>query len=376
MIVFVAEMRNPKTRASSTQIMTRNILYGFNKLDHNTVFVPVIEDESDIEDIEEYYAGLYRKIIFAFELSKHKRNVVLRQISWLINTYNTKRSIVPKELIDELKCVENEVVLVSQSPSIDTALLCKEVKKMMPSIRYIQYWGDPLALSLISPPEYNIKRSILKMIENKLHKSADRIVYGTESLYQAETELFPKLKDKASFCRVCYMPDAIDRQEGRSRILFGYYGNYYSNIRNIKPLYNAFVKNETVDLVICGSSDLHFSSTNNVKIENRIPQSEVEVQESKLDVEICILNSVGIQIPGKIFYHSKTSKLILVILDGPRKDEIRKELEKSNRFIFCDNNEDDIGKAIRDISSGIYSKHEFNYEYYSPSITCKEIIGV
>lgn len=374
MIVFVAEMRNPKTKASSTQIMTRNLLYGFSQLQRDTIFVPVIADIEDKADIAEYYSGLYSEIIFAIEKSKHKNNVILRQISWLHNAWVPPETIVPENILNIFE--ENEdVILISQSPSVDAAILCMVIKRRFPKIKYIQYWGDPLALSLITPEQYSIKRLLLKAIEKCLHNCADSICYGTESLYAAEVELFPEISGKSYPCRVAYMPEAMNSSGKNERIRFGYYGNYYQSIRNILPLYKAFANVKGAELVICGSSDLTLENTPNVQIVSRIPQSEVEEQEAKLDVEVCVLNSVGIQIPGKIFYHSNTEKKILVILDGPRKEKIRQELAKSERFIFCENNVQDIQRVVLEILDGKYSDMKYDHEYYSPKVVCKQIIG-
>ena len=103
MIVFVAEMRNPKTHASSTQIMTRNLLYGFYQIQKELVFVPVIANVADKKDIVEYYSGLYTDIIFAQEKSRCKGSVSLRQISWLLNACLPPRSIVPDKLFNLFK---------------------------------------------------------------------------------------------------------------------------------------------------------------------------------------------------------------------------------------------------------------------------------
>ena len=42
-VVFISEMRNPKTNASSTQIMTRNILFGLRSLFDSLIFVPILK---------------------------------------------------------------------------------------------------------------------------------------------------------------------------------------------------------------------------------------------------------------------------------------------------------------------------------------------
>ena len=371
-IVFIAEMRNPKTEASSTQIMTRNLLHGFCKLSDDVIFVPVIADDKDKKDIKDYYLSVCNHIIFAKETSMYKKRVIGRQIIWLKNSLLPPKMCVPEELMKE---ITDDTVVISQSPSVDTAVICKRLKKVCPRIQYIQYWGDPLALSLITPNEYTFKRSILKYIEEILHKSADKVAFGTESLYRAEIELFPSIKEKAFACCVSYMPEAISVKRSSSVIRFGYFGNYYSKIRNLRPLYEAFHSVDGAELLICGSTDLDFVDSKNITVMERIPQNQVEEYEEQLDVEICVLNTVGVQVPGKIFYHTNTPKLILVILDGPRKKEIKNELDKSHRFLFCENNTNDINRAIKDIISGKYKNIVYDTEYYSPETVCRQILN-
>ncbi len=232
-----------------------------------------------------------------------------------------------------------------------------------------------MALSLITPEEYNAKRFLLKKIEDNLHAHADRIVYGTKSLFDAELCLFPDITNKAYFSRVSCIPDCVSIENTDSELLFGYFGNYYSGIRNIKPLVIAFQSIVGARLIVCGSSDIHFDDSENTVFRTRIPQIEVEAEEAKIDVEICLLNKTGIQIPGKLFYHTNLNRHILVILDGPKKTEIMKELLPSNRFIFCENNEKDIKKAIEAIMYGKYPLENYDKDFYSSENVANEVIG-
>ena len=371
-IVFVAEMRNPNTNASSTQIMTSNLLYGFKSLCKELIFVPVISDESDANDIRNFYSSLCTRIFFLKQKTTFQRNLILRQLSMCKEAYIPGEYVLPNELS---RYLQKNTVVVSQSPTIDTILVSKQIKSKYSGIRYIQYWGDPMALSGILFEEYNIKRILLKIIERQVHKYADKIVFGTESLYREQIKLFPEINSSASFCDVAYNPQSWGEYEGRKKFICGYFGNYYSSIRNINPLYNAFSQINNCKLVICGSSDLDLKSTDNITVMERIPQSQVEKEEAKTNIEICVLNRVSAQIPGKLFYHTNTDKPIIVILDGPRGSTMRTELEKSNRFIFCDNDE----KSIIDTLVGLINmpihigKDERNY--YSPERICGQILS-
>ena len=116
-------------------------------------------------------------------------------------------------------------------------------------------------------------------------------------------------------------------------------------------------------------------STKNVDVKERIPQSQVETEEAKINIEICILNKVSAQIPGKLFYHTNTAKPIIVITDGPRATRMREELERSNRFIFCENNEEAIRSTILSVMNNSIEVSQEGRGYYSPYRICKQIIS-
>ena len=371
-IIFVAEMRNPNTNASSTQIMTNNLLYGFKLLCKELIFIPVISDEDDARDIREFYSPLCTEIFFLKQKTTFERNLILRQLSMYKEAYAPSKYVLPEGLSKYLK--ENTVI-VSQSPTIDTILVSRQIKLNHSGIRYIQYWGDPMALSGIIIEEYNIKRILLKAIERQVHKYADKIVFGTESLFREQIKLFPEISCIATFCDVAYNPQSKGAYEGAEEFICGYFGNYYSSIRNIVPLYNAFASINNCKLVICGSTDLDLKSTNNVTIMKRIPQSRVEMEEAKTNIEICILNRVSAQIPGKLFYHTNTDKPIIVILDGPRAKSIRTELKRSHRFVFCDNDEVSIQKTLSEIIKTPIRTGSSEKDYYSPSRVCGQILS-
>lgn len=371
-IIFVAEMRNPNTNASSTQIMTSNLLYGFKSLCEELIFVPVISDENDANDIREFYSSSCTEIIFLKQKTTFESNLILRQLSMCKEAYIPGEYVIPTGLS---KYLRESTVIVSQSPTIDTILVSKQIKSKYPRTRYIQYWGDPMALSGIIYEEYNLKRSLLKAIERQVHKFADKIVFGTESLFREQIKLYPEIEKIASFCDVAYNPQSRGEYEGAKEFICGYFGNYYSSIRNIVPLYNAFGSIKNSKLVICGSSDLNLESTKNVTVMKRIPQSRVETEEAKTNIEICILNRVSAQIPGKLFYHTNTDKPIIVILDGPRANNMRTELERSHRFIFCDNDEASIKETISGIINMPIHTGLAERGYYSPSRVCSQILS-
>lgn len=369
-VIFISEVRNPKTKASSTQIMTDNILYGFREICKELIFVPVLSNPKDKDIIEEKYSCLCNKVIVTKGNTKHGSNRVLSKLSMTFACLKSPKSYIPKEIEPYLT---EDAIIVSHSPNIDSALICAGIKKKYPFIRYVQYWGDPLALSLITPEQYSWKRCIQKKVETYLHQFPDKIVYGTQSLYQAQIKLFPKIQNKAVSVEVSFKPNTEERNKQRPRPLIGYFGNYFSNIRDLFPFYEAARELPDCDFVICGNGDVVLQPTENIKILKRVSIDEVGKMESELDVDVCLLNKVGIQVPGKIFYMTNTSKIIFVILDGPVKETIKAELEISNRFVFCDNDKESIKQTlIKELQNKC--KNTYNVSIYSPEVIGRNII--
>lgn len=371
-VVFISEMRNPKTNASSTQIMTRNILFGLRSLFDSLIFVPILDYMSDIIPIEQFYAGLFDEIIPIKTITKFKSNRLLGKVSmiWRVMIKTT----LPVALSS--KILPNSTI-IAHCPSIDSGLICNQIKKEQPTVKYIQYWSDPLALSLITPEQYSIKRCVQKWVEKQLHKAPDRIVFGTKTLFTAQLDLYPEIHEKAFSVEVSYNPEETDAPNiNEGRIKIGYFGNYYSNIRDIAPFYEAACECPDADFIICGSGDIELANTESVHVKKRIPQDEVAAEESKIDIAVCLLNKVGVQVPGKIFYQTNTKKRILVILDGPRKKDIVEELMPFNRFCFCENNKMSIKKEIYRLLYEGDAQLEFDSDLLSPKRICQVICGL
>lgn len=338
------------------------------------VFIAIIENDCSEENVKRYYSAYYDKILFFRRITEFRVSALGNMLIML------KHMIIPHRI--NINCISpylhNNAVMISQSPSIDSVLLCNEIKRKHPNIEYIQYWGDPIALSLITPEEFGIKRLPFYYIEQRLQKYADKIIYGTKSLYDAQIKLFKRNKEKMAYCDVSFCSDyEAGSQYKPGRLLkVGYFGGYYKNIRDITPLYDAFVNGiNGASLVICGDGDVELSESECIQIKNRVPQIEVSSLENNVDVYICILNRVGIQIPGKVFYLANTEKIILVILDGKYKTEIYNYLSSFRRFVFCNNDEEDIERTIRRIRSEAISTDKSQIYRLTPKYVASTIIN-
>lgn len=133
-------------------------------------------------------------------------------------------------------------------------------------------------------------------------------------------------------------------------ISFGYFGDYYSQTRNLRPFYEAL--NESgYKGYIYGDNNLQLSSTKHITVSNRVTLEKLEQIQSKTSVLVHLCNLKGGQIPGKIYHYSATEKPILFILDGTEEEQkiIQNFFSKYHRYYFCKNNKESILKAIIDI---------------------------
>ena len=69
-IIFVSEMRDPYGNASSTQIMTRNIMKGLMDNCEELVFVCILEKGVSFKHIDDFYGGVSNRILFINDGSK------------------------------------------------------------------------------------------------------------------------------------------------------------------------------------------------------------------------------------------------------------------------------------------------------------------
>ena len=133
-------------------------------------------------------------------------------------------------------------------------------------------------------------------------------------------------------------------------ISFGYFGDYYSQTRNLRPFYEAL--NESgYEGYIYGDSNLQLPSTELITVSNRVTLDKLEQIQSKTSVLVHLCNLKGGQIPGKIYHYSATEKPILFILDGTEDEQkiIQNFFSQYNRYYFCKNSKESILKAIIDI---------------------------
>lgn len=251
-----------------------------------------------------------------------------------------------------------DVVISTSDPKTSHLFVEELIKCGLKYGRWIQHWGDPLAGDISKNniyPAFYIERIERKMIEN-----ADKVVYVSPFTLQAQQNRYVSEKEKLTFIPLpCDMDknERIEKSESQQMQVV-YLGDYSSNIRNIKPLYDACCNLEFVYLTIAGNTDIALEDRRNVKILPRIPQSEVKKYESKADVIVSVGNLSGSQIPGKLYYSASGNKHILVAVDGDNQAEMKEYLKSFNRFICCENTVESLSAAITNLRNVGYTQYE------------------
>ncbi len=379
-LLFISEMKDMKADASSTQIMTYNLLYGLKEAGYCVTFLAVCNDACDTESVVADFSPIVADVQCvpsAMNLLSRKRSILSKytvQLRYaLFNRWYRQRA-------DRLRLQETYDAILTHLPAIESAYYARALRKRFPKARYLQYWSDPYARSGLSAREkLPAKRCVMRFMEKRILKEADSIVYGTPLLRETQAREYPQLARRMRFCHVSYNVYTGDTDRtpvfSDGRRLIGYVGGYRSTYRNIDPLYAAMRDHpELGNLVLCGFSDVSREEKDNIRIIQRCsPQRAVGVEE-QLDIHVCLLNMTMSQIPGKIFYQANSGKPILVILDGPGKEVIRTYLESFDRFEFAENTEEDICRALDQIVHGRYTASLTSPESLTPVSFARSIL--
>lgn len=371
-IVFISEINAQSINTTSTHILTENILYGLKKAGYYVTFLAICSTEDAFCNTEQHYRKLVDELYLVrsqFGESNNKYKKLFDMVKGVFISRPYKKILSKKLDLDE------NTVLVSHTPSYEAFFLCRELLKRCNSIKYIQYWSDPIALSGIMPEQFNYKRQPFYWLEKYAYKLASEIVFGTEPLYMMNSALYPNYKSKMRYVDLAYLHNN-DSEIDKNHNLFIYAGNYYKAIRNIKPLYEAFSElTPNCRLDIYGSGDVELNPTKNIRIHSRISPDELAKIENSYQNTIVLLNHGCMQIPGKTFYRMNTNQNILVIADGSHREELKTYLSRYNRFLICNNDKDDIKVAVQKLmkSEPFHCSDEF-LRLLSPEYISSKII--
>lgn len=265
-----------------------------------------------------------------------------------------------KKRAEKYFCSEKYDIVISLASPADSHIVASRLLKSgrILATHSCQIWEDPWATDLYGG--YNKK--LLKK-ENKILNMAEKVIYVTPLTLKNQKALYPSNQSKMSWLPLpIYYDEKQEDYVDDNKITYGYFGQYYPNVRNLKPFYEVAKKNNK-NCIICGDPKDLFNSTNTIEINGRISPDKLREKEIYTDVLVCVCNLGGGQIPGKIYQYSGTNKPILFILDGncEEKETIRKYFGQFNRYVFCDNTEKEISDAMEYIEKNYHLYDRVSY---------------
>lgn len=216
-------------------------------------------------------------------------------------------------------------------------------KKRIKCTYWIQIWEDPW----YSDAYGFSRRDKVYAEEKRLLSFAEQVCYVSPITMENQKRLFPESSNKMfwqplpAYYKSVYATNIVHEP------LYGYFGAYNPVVRDLQPFYCA-ASQMNIELNICGDPSTLFLPTEKIHIYPRMTLEELRPFEEKTNVLVFLCNKNGGQIPGKIYQYATTDKTVLFILDGTEdeKNVIREYFEPYNRFVFCENNVEDIKNAI------------------------------
>jgi len=324
--------RNPNSNYVINQLLLESKNLRVYRLPSNAIYTWIVDQRDKTN------TGLTKKL---FQWG--------RELYHRLKIYDNSQQVARHANCDVLPSREYDVVISSSDPKSSHNAVYRLLKKGLKYSAWIQYWGDPMTLDITNRTLW--PKLYIKQLEGRILKGANSIVYVSPFTWKEQKKLFSVYSNKMFFVPTAYMhtkqSQKRPKESSKDNYRIGYFGAYNSNTRNILPLYYTCknLPNE-VSLHIVGGSDIVLEEQSNIKIESRQESSVIEQYETECDLIVCIMNSNGSQIPGKIYHSAATNKPILVIIDGEYADDIKSYLEGFDRFIFSKNNEADIRNAI------------------------------
>ncbi len=265
---------------------------------------------------------------------------------------------------------EYDLVISNSSPAASHKLV--SILRSRKAIRYrkwVQIWEDPWYYDL-----YGGHTEAQKEEEHKLLKEADTICYVSPLTLMYQKQHFSDCSDKMRFIPLPAFGFANEDPTEFVKDTFGYFGDYYSQTRNLEPFFKA-AKKTGVKAFVVGDSDLNLLSDKQIQVRPRITLEELKEYQKKAQTLVHLCNLKGGQIPGKIYHYSITKHPILFILDGTEneKKQILSFFSKYQRYVFCENNEESIAEAMLKIINRNTAEEEPVTNFYPKNIVVKLI---
>lgn len=339
--------------AMRTNALVKGLLECGNEVDYLTRQANVNEIKAGFDwfgRLRMYYIGdseSYNTIKSEVKKNLLKKSFykIIHNIYHLFFIYDHTFFIIKQMNVELLPQNQYDLIISSSDPKTSHLCVRRLLARGVKCDKWVQYWGDPMAADITRKTLY--PRFVIKRFEKKILKEADKIIYVSPFTCEMQKKIFPQLTDKMDWLPIPYWSEKVYPETENDSFTVGYFGDYKSKIRNIIPFYHVCkALPSLIKSYIIGSSDIQLPELENIEILSRRDVTEYEKQS---DLLVCILNKNGTQIPGKLYHYAATSKPILVIVDGEKKEQMMEYIGKFERFYLCDNTEAEIEKALLNI---------------------------
>ena len=262
-----------------------------------------------------------------------------------------------------------DIVISNSSPAASHKLVLKLTERgNIQFDRWIQIWEDPWYFDL-----YGGHTEAIREEEHNLLLSASEVYYVSPLTLEYQKQYYSDCAEKMHFVPLPAMEyEKENSHETNESVSFGYFGDYYSKTRNLRPFYEAMIESDGQGYIY-GDTDLQLKENDNLKIRGRVTLDELAKVQERTDVLVHLCNLHGGQIPGKIYHYSLTNKPILFILDGtPEEKKIIYEYFKQfDRYCFCNNDKEEILNAIFEMKKSCKEQHWSKVDAFKP----KEVVS-
>lgn len=300
-------------------------------------------------------------------------SIVRKFIMLFYGTFGYKQAWITNTVKNFRNDKEFDLVISLSSPVTSHVVAHRLIKKKKVICnKYCQVWEDPWQYDIYKD---KIDKKKLK-IEEQITTTADKLIYVSPITMVIQKKLF---KSSAIYMDWCPLPfyykDENSKEINRDNKVYGYFGDYFPQTRNLELFYLA-AKDLNIKVNICGMPTNLFKATENININERLPLNELKNYEDMTDVMVFVCNLKGGQIPGKIYQYSSTNRYILFILDGTENEKkiIKDYFSQFNRYVFCENTVDDIKRAIKLIENNNTSIKNECVKYFQPQNIAEMII--
>lgn len=280
---------------------------------------------------------------------------VLTKVYNCFRVYDQYKIKVKSLKIDTSKIIPPDLIISSSDPRSSHLLALKIIKSIKYQGKYVQYWGDPMSTDISSS---RLVKILLMSAERRLLARADKIIYTNHTIVSYINQKYGIPMD-----RICEIPTSnvfsitqnkYDKNtQIKDHIVLGYFGGFFKQTRNMKPLFDAVVHNSKYKLILAGLTDWEIPACDRIEYFDHLSADKIAELQDGIDALIVMENiprsDMGgccLQIPGKVYHYGLSRNKVLVIMET---GICKNEFEHYNRYFFSNNNADAISNAIEDL---------------------------